>query len=267
MRAVAHCIVIATARQHPTAILADDEPRLREFLAARLKSCWPELTVVGMADNGPAAAALIRDEAPDVAFLDIRMPGLTGLEVARHATGGDTHIVFVTAHDEYAIDAFERAAVDYVRKPVSDERLAATVARLKARIATPRAEDLAAALAVLARLGGTHRAPERLAWVRALVGDQVRLISVDDVCYFQSNDKYTSVFTADGEALIRTPLRELGDTLDPARFWQVHRGTIVNLVHVKATERDFSGHITLTLKARPERVAVSRAYAHRFKQM
>ena len=254
------------AARRPTAIIADDEPRLARFLAERLAILWPELAIAGIAENGPAAEALIGDEAPDIAFLDIRMPGLTGLDVARRVAR-DTHIVFVTAFDQYAIDAFDRAAVDYVLKPVSDERLAETVERLKARLAAPQAGDVQAALAVLARLAGGSGAPERLAWIRALVGDQVRLISVEDVCYFQSNDKYTSVFTAEGEALIRTPLKELGDALDPARFWQVHRGTIVNLSHVKATDRDLSGRITLALKSRPERIGVSRAYAHRFKQM
>jgi DNA-binding LytR/AlgR family response regulator len=213
----------------PTAIIADDEPRLAEYLESRLRALWPELAIAGIAANGPEALALVHDEAPDIAFLDIRMPGLTGLEVAQRA-GHETHLVFVTAYDQYAVKA---------------------------------------ALAVLARLTGAREpgAPERLAWVRALVGEQVRLISVDDVCYFQSNDKYTSVFTADTAALIRTPLKELGDQLDPARFWQVHRGTIVNLAHVKATARDFSGRISLALRTRPERIAVSRAYAHRFKQM
>jgi len=257
----------SVAPRRPTAIVADDEPRLAHFLAERLCALWPELCIVGVAENGAAAEALIRGEAPDVAFLDIRMPGLTGLEVARRASR-ETHIVFVTAFDQYAIDAFEQAAVDYVLKPVSDARLVETVERLKARLAAPRADDVQAALAVLARLaGGSTGAPERLAWIRACIGDQVRLISVDDVCYFQSNDKYTSVFTADAEALIRTPLKELSDALDPARFWQVHRGTIVNVAQVRTTDRDLSGRVTLALKARPERIAVSRAYAHRFKQM
>ena len=259
--------------RRPTAIIADDEPRLADYLRARLAVLWPQLVIAGVADNGPAAEALLRDEEPDVAFLDIRMPGLTGLEVARRARGG-TAFVFVTAHDEYALDAFDRAAVDYLLKPVTDARLDETVARLKARIgAAPRAEDVQAALAVLARLGGgaalrrDAAAEPPLAWIRALVGEQVQLIPVDDVCYFQSNDKYTSVFTADGEALIRTPLKELAPRLDPGRFWQVHRGTIVNVSKVHATRRDFSGRITLSLKARDEEVAVSRAYAHLFRHM
>ena len=259
--------------EHPriTAIIADDEPRLGEYLRARLTVLWPELVIAGMAGNGAEARALLDAEAPDIAFLDIRMPGLTGLEVAQGAAP-DVHVVFVTAFDQYAVDAFERAAVDYLMKPVTDERLAQTVERLKRRVAAPAASpDLKAALATLAQLlpqlGNGAGTGERLAWVRASIGQQVRLIPIDDVCYFQANDKYTSVFTQEGEALIRTPLRELAGELDPNRFWQVHRGTIVNLAHVAVTTRDFAGRITLTLKTRPESVAVSRAFAHRFKQM
>jgi len=253
-----------------TAIIADDEPRLARYLQARLAALWPELVVAGIAANGPEAKALIDVEAPDIAFLDIRMPGMTGLEVAQ-STPADTHVVFVSAYDQYAIAAFERAAADYLLKPVTDERLAQTVQRLRARLeAPPPARDLAATLAtlreLLPQLGGAAGG-ERLAWIRASAGAQVRLIPVDDVAYFQSNDKYTSVFTAEGEALIRTPLRGLLDQLDPARFWQVHRGTVVNVAQVAATHRDVAGRVTLTLKARPESVAVSRAFSHRFKQM
>jgi DNA-binding LytR/AlgR family response regulator len=253
-----------------TAIIADDEPRLALYLRGRLAALWPELVISGVAANGPEAKALLDAEAPDIAFLDIRMPGLTGLEVARGA-GHDVNVVFVTAYDQYAVDAFERAAVDYLLKPVTDDRLVQTIARLKQRLAaaTP-APDLSAALATLAQLvpqQGGAAAGERLAWVRASMGAQVRLIPIDDVCYFQANDKYTSVFTQEGEALIRTPLRELAAQLDANRFWQVHRGTIVNLAHVAATNRDFSGRVTLALKTRPEAVAVSRAFSHRFKQM
>ena len=254
-----------------TAIIADDEPRLAEYLRARLAELWPDLVIAGIATTGTDAQALIAAEQPDIAFLDIRMPGLTGLEVARGA-GELVHVVFVTAFDQYAIDAFERAAADYLLKPVNDERLAQTIARLKKRIDGDNGgPDLKAALSMLAQiapqLAGGAGAGERLAWIRASVGAQVRLIPVDDVCYFQANDKYTSVFTKDGEALIRTSLRELLDTLDPSRFWQVHRGTIVNLAHVAATNRDLTGRVSLTLKTRAETVAVSRAFAHRFKQM
>jgi DNA-binding LytR/AlgR family response regulator len=249
----------------PTAIIADDEPRLAEFLRERLAELWPELVVCGLARNGVEARALLASESPDIAFLDIRMPGLTGLEVARDA-GRDVHVVFVTAFDQYAVDAFEREACDYLLKPVGDERLAQTCDRLKRRLAgnEPTA-GLTAALAVIAQ---ALPAPAgRLAWVRAAVGQEVRLIPVEDVCYFEANDKYTSVFTAEGEALIRTPLKELVAQLDPDRFWQVHRGTVVNLAHVTSSSRDLAGRVTLGLRLRRERIAVSRAYAHRFKQM
>ena len=196
---------------------------------------------------------------------------MTGLEVARRAAEG-VHVVFVTAFDQYAVEAFERAAVDFLLKPVTDDRLAQTVRRLRERLRNPPAgEDLKQALDALSRvlpaLGGVTPARSRLAWIRASVGNQVRLIAVDEVCYFQANDKYTSVFTSDGESLIRTSLKELAEQLDPDRFWQIHRGTIVNVAHVAATTRDLSGRIQVKLKSRPETLAVSRAFAHRFRQM
>lgn len=258
-----------SAVRRPTAIIADDEPRLAEYLRDRLATAWPDLVVIGIAENGPEARALLDAEQPDVAFLDIRMPGASGLEVARSADRA-LHVVFVTAFDQYAVDAFERAAADYLLKPVDDARLAQTVERLRERIARANeGVEWRTALAALSRVapGIANGAPERLAWIRASAGQQVRLIAVDDVCYFQANDKYTSVFTKDGEALIRTPLRELAEGLDPARFWQVHRGTIVNIAHVQATSRDLTGRLSLALKTRSETLAVSRAFAHRFRQM
>jgi len=259
----------------PTAIIADDEPHLARYLRERLALAWPELEIAGVAANGPEAKALIESEAPDVAFLDIRMPGLSGLDVARDLSGID--VVFVTAYDEYAVAAFERAAVDYLLKPVTDERLAATVERLRERrrargqnAQAGSSPELAQALAILrehlpALAGGA--APARLAWVRAAVGANVRLIAVADICYFEANDKYTSVFTAEGEALIRTPLKELVAQLDAERFWQIHRGTIVNVEHIETTSRDLAGRVRVKLRTRPETLAVSRAFAHRFKQM
>jgi DNA-binding LytR/AlgR family response regulator len=256
----------------PRALIADDEPHLAGYLRERLAAVWPELDIVGVAGDGPEALRLIAEHDPDVLFLDIRMPGLTGLEVARRADAG-VHVVFVTAYDEYAVPAFEREAVDYLLKPVSDERLRETVRRLRERIrnAAPSA-GLAAALETLGRMlpalaGSAAGTGERLAWVRAAIGNQVRLIAVEEVCYFQANDKYTSVFTRDGEALIRTSLRELAEQLDPAHFWQIHRSTIVNLTHVASSTRDLSGRIQIRLKSRPETLAVSRAFAHRFRQM
>ena len=256
------------------AIIADDEPELARYLRERLEAQWPELEIRGIAANGPEAKAMIADEEPDIAFLDIRMPGLSGLDVAKDLDG--VHVVFVTAYDQYALEAFDRAAVDYLLKPVDDERLAATIARLKSRldVAAPAAHatpDLVAAIAMLREhlpgLANGGGPTGRLAWIRAAVGAQVKLIPVEDVCYFEANDKYTSVFTAEAEALIRTPLRELLAQLDPDRFWQVHRGTIVNLGHVATTTRDLAGRIRLKLKSRPDVIAVSRAYAHRFRQM
>jgi DNA-binding LytR/AlgR family response regulator len=254
----------------PRALIADDEPHLAAYLHERLAAAWPELEIVGVAGDGPEALRLIESEDPDVLFLDIRMPGLTGLEVARRAAEG-VHVVFVTAFDQYAVEAFERAAVDFLLKPVNDERLAQTVQRLRQRLLDPPAGDelkhaLDALSRVLPALGGST-APSRLAWVRASVGNQVRLIAVDEVCYFQANDKYTSVFTTEGEALIRTSLKDLAEQLDPDRFWQIHRGTIVNVAHVVATTRDLSGRTLVKLKTRQETLAVSRAFAHRFRQM
>ena len=261
----------AAAPDVPRALIADDEANLAAYLKERLAAAWPELEIVGVAGNGPEALRLIEEHDPDVLFLDIRMPGLTGLEIARRAAEG-VHVVFVTAYDQYAIEAFEHEAVDYVLKPVTDERLAETVRRLRHRLRTPPAPDeLKAALDALSRvlpaLSGGGAATARLAWIRASVGNQVRLIAVDEVCYFQANDKYTSVFTAEGEALIRTSLKELAGQLDPDRFWQIHRGIIVNLAAVAATTRDLAGRTQIRLKARPETLAVSRAFAHRFRQM
>ena len=253
------------------AIIADDEPHLAAYLRERLTAAWPELDVVGIAGDGPQALRLIEEQDPDILFLDIKMPGLSGLEVARRAAEG-VHIVFVTAFDQYAVEAFERAAVDFLLKPVTDERLARTVQRLRQRLRQPPGGDaLRQALDALSRalpaLAGAGTTPGRLAFIRASVGNQVRLIAIDEVCYFQASDKYTSVFTADGEALIRTSLKELIEQLDSDRFWQVHRGTIVNIAQVAATTRDLSGRLQIRLKSRPEMLVVSRAFAHLFKQM
>jgi DNA-binding LytR/AlgR family response regulator len=253
----------------PTAIVADDEPRLADYLKQRLAVLWPELAIAGIAANGPQAQALIASEAPDIAFLDIRMPGLTGLDVAR-AAGPDVHVVFVTAYDQYAVDAFDREAIDYLLKPVTDERLAQTVERLKRRLEEggPKAPGLQAALQALVQaVPGLQAGAGRLAWIRASVGQDIRLIPVEEICYFESNDKYTCVFTADAEALIRTPLKELVAQLDPERFWQVHRGTVVNLAHVARATRDLAGRVTLQLRSRREPIRVSRAFAHLFRQM
>ena len=244
----------------PTALIAEDEPMLRAQLRSRLAEAWPELAIVAEAENGEQALALFDAHAPDVVFLDIRMPVLTGVDVARQLAGR-AHVVFVTAYDEYAVAAFEEGAVDYLLKPVSAERIAKVVARLKDRLAaTPM--DLSTLLAKLAaRDGGA------LKWVRASLGSAMKMIAVDDVLYFQAEDKYTKVVTTDGEALIKKPIKELYEELDHDAFWQIHRATIVSLRAIARVERDWRDQPLIHQKNRPETLTVSRTFAHRFKAM
>lgn len=252
----------------PKILLADDEPALSEYLRGRLAALWPEAAALPVARNGVEALASIRENEPDVAFLDIRMPGLTGLEVAARLDGL-THLVFVTAYDQYAVEAFDRNAVDYLVKPVSDERLARTIERLKAKLASNEAppgigEVLARIAAALP--GGSGGG--FLRWVRALKGEEVHQIAVEDVLYFQAQDKYTCVMSRDGEFLIRVALSELARQLDPGTFAQVHRSTLVNMNFVASTRRDMGGRVFLRLKdSRATELPVSRAYAQAFRQM
>lgn len=247
--------------RQPTALIAEDEPLLRAQLRNRLTQAWPELAVVAEAENGEQALALQRELEPDIAFLDIRMPVKSGLEVA-DAFAGACHVVFVTAYDEYAVTAFEQGAVDYVLKPATPERVAKVVSRLKERLDRPPA-DLATVLAQLeARDAGGS-----LKWVKASLGASMRLIPVDEVLYFHAEDKYTKVVTAEGEALIRKTIKELFDELDTELFWQVHRGTIVNLRAIARVDRDYRDQPVIILKARPEKLVVSRTFAHLFKAM
>ena len=247
------------------AIIADDEPLLAKHLAARLAALWPRLEIAGVAANGFEARDLIEERRPELAFLDIRMPGLSGLEVVQalspEARRG-CRVVFVTAYDEFAVQAFEREAVDYLLKPVGDERLAAAIERLQRAPAGDPTADLLEHLQAL-----LPKSTEYLLWVRASVGSDVRLIAVDEVCYFQATDKYTAVFTRDAELLIRTSIRELADQLDPGHFWQVHRGTLVNARQIVSARHDALGRVSLRLRDRPEAVAVSRGHAHLFRQM
>jgi DNA-binding LytR/AlgR family response regulator len=248
------------------AIIADDELHLANYLRDRLTALWPELTVAGIARNGAEAIKLIDDIAPAIAFLDIRMPGLTGLEVASRLDAR-TRVVFVTAYDQYAVEAFDREAADYLLKPVTDDRLARTITRLKAQIASNETPgDMNALLKKIAAvLPGAGKA--YLRWIRASVGESTRQIAVDDVFYFQAQDKYVSVYTKEGESLIRTPLSELAEQLDPNEFWQIHRSTIVNVNRIASTHRDVMGHTIVRLKDSKTELPVSRAYAHLFKQM
>jgi DNA-binding LytR/AlgR family response regulator len=247
----------------PTALIAEDEPLMRERLKDKLAEVWPELDVVAEAADGDEALALIDAHAPQIAFLDIRMPGRSGLDVAA-ALGGDCHVVFVTAYDQYAIAAFDAGAVDYLLKPVETDRLAQAVERIKRKLAAPPADLSALLVQLRERL---PRTPQRLKWIKAAVGKQVRLIPVDDVVYFQSDSKYTRVVFGQGEALIRTPLKDLIDELDGDRFWQVHRGTIVNLHHVAGVLREDAERQFVLLKDRTERLTISRQFTHLFKQM
>jgi DNA-binding LytR/AlgR family response regulator len=207
----------------------------------------------------------LEDRVPDLMFLDIRMPEMTGVEVARHV-GNRCHVVFVTAYDEYAVQAFETGAVDYVLKPATDERLATTIARLKARLASPAPpQDLKAILAQISEHVGGRK--ERLQWIKATIGQNLRLIPVAEVLFFQSDEKYTRVVTADAEALIKTPIRELLDGLDPEAFWQIHRSTIVNAAAIAAVTRDFRGQAHVKIRGKDDSLVVSRIYSHLFKQM
>lgn len=259
-----------------TALVADDEPHLARALVAELKRLWPELEVVHVARQGLEAAERISALQPDVAFLDIQMPGLSGLEVAQ-GIEGRTHVVFVTAFDEYAVQAFEQEALDYVLKPIRPERLAATVQRVqKALAAEPAAApDGAPLLAALQRLlpaamgatGSSGTVPERLRWVRATQGELMHQVPVDEVLFFQADDKYTCVQTAERELLIRTPIAELLQQLDPANFVQAHRSTIVNLRHLAGTRRDEASRLYLRIKGHALELPVSRAYVHLFKAM
>ena len=245
----------------PTALIAEDEPMLRAQLKSRLAEAWPELAIIAEAANGADALAMVDAHQPDIVFLDIRMPVKSGIEVAR-ALEGRCHAVFVTAYDEYAVAAFDEGAVDYVLKPVSPERIAKVVARLKSRLASAPL-DLTAVLARLAaREGGGF-----LKWIRASLGATMKLVDVVDVLYFQAEDKYTKVVTAAGDAHIKKPIKELFEELDPETFWQIHRATIVNLRAVAKIERDWRDQPVISLRDRDEKLTVSRTFAHRFKAM
>ena len=262
-----------------TCLIADDEPHLARALAHELAALWPELQIVHVARHGVEAAERIAALKPDLAFLDIQMPGLTGLEVAQ-GIEGDTRVVFVTAYDEYAVQAFEHGALDYVLKPVQADRLQRTLDRIRRHAPAPSAEGGGAAdgasdgasdgtlLAALQRLMPAAAAtPERLRWVRAGSGDVMHQVNVSDVLFFRADDKYTCVQTASAEHLIRTPIAELAAQLDPAVFVQVHRSTLVNLAHLAGTRRDEASRLFVRMRGHASELPVSRAYVHLFKAM
>jgi DNA-binding LytR/AlgR family response regulator len=247
----------------PSAVLAEDEAVLREELQSHLAVLWPELVIQAAVADGDAALAALEEHQPQVLFLDIQMPGLSGMDVARRASGR-CHVVFVTAHDEFALAAFDQGAVDYVMKPFAAERLALAVERVKSRLENQPA-DLNRLLERLA--ANLSRTRPYLRWINASLGDDLRLITVDEICYFRSDTKYTRVVTSAQESLIRRSVRELAAELDPDAFWQVHRSIIVNVAEIARVRRDFRGHIALELKHRPETLPVSQPYAAKFRQI
>jgi len=250
----------------PRAIIADDERLMRDQLRGRLAVAWPELQIVAEARSGDEALTLFERERPELAFLDIRMPAPNGLEVARQIAGL-CHVVFVTAYDAHAVEAFERGAVDYLLKPVDPDRLTVTVSRLKQRVHAPPPDldRLAALLASISREDNSTAA--RLRWIQATVGNQLRIIAIDEILFFQATDKYTRVVIRDGEALIRKPLKDLIEEIDPDQFWQIHRSTIVNMRAVANVSRDIQGRLNVSIRDHPERLEVSRGYAHLFKSL
>lgn len=247
----------------PRAIIAEDEGVLREELAEHLGRLWPELEVAARVDDGVKALQAFDTHRPDVAFLDIQMPILDGFEVARQI-GSRCHVAFVTAFDGYAVEAFEQGAVDYVMKPFTVGRLVTTIARLKAKLATPPRDmsDILERLAGHAASGAGY-----LRWINASRGSAVRLITVEEVLYFKADSKYTVVVTRDGESVIRKTIKELGEELDPAMFWQVHRSALVNVAAIDSVVRDIGGRVQLRLKQRNETLPVSDSYTHLFRQM
>ncbi len=251
----------------PTALIADDEPNLASYLQGLLAKAWPELQIIAVAKNGVEAAERISALQPDFAFLDIKMPGLSGLEVAQ-GIEGTTRTVFVTAFDEFAVAAFEQQALDYVLKPVKAERLARTVERLKAADRGQASTgDARLATALQRLLAAPAAASPHLRHVRASQGDLVHQIDVAEILWFHADDKYTCVRTAGGEHLIRTTITELAAQLDPARFQQIHRSTIVNLDHLAGTRRDELSRLFVRLRGQGAELPVSRAYVHLFKAM
>jgi DNA-binding LytR/AlgR family response regulator len=266
------------------AVLADDERLMREQLRARLTEVWPELEIVAEAKNGLEAVELVREHKPDLVFLDIRMPGLTGVDAARQIAQLPEdddwlvpEIVFITAYDQYAVEAFEQGVADYVLKPAERERLQVTVGRIKKRLAQRQDAEATEAsegsaplqqlLHKLAKQMNPGGAPQYLQWIQASVGQAIQMIPVEDVLFFISDEKYTRVQTAKLEALIRKPIKELVDELDPQLFWQIHRSTLVNARAIDGITRDFRGRQLVGVKGNNEKLEVSRSYTHLFKGM
>lgn len=250
------------------ALIADDEPELRRHLVRLLNRLWPELAIAGEADNGPSALDLFHALSPDIVFLDINMPGLSGLEVAKQISGQCT-IVFITAYDQYAVEAFESEALDYILKPVQKNRLAASLERCKKRFSVPPPEprDLGPLLKLLENKLDNKKTSPFLQWIRAQHRDTIRLIPVEDVLLFKAEDKYTLVITPKTESLIRKTIKELEDELDPDKFWKIHRGTIVNVGSIQTISRSMTGRYVIRLDGYGAPLMVSRSFSHLFRQM
>lgn len=249
----------------PTAILAEDELPQRQELRALLGELWPELQIVAECEDGLAALEALEQHRPQIAFLDIRMPGVSGLEVAR-AAGTQCQVIFITAFEEYALKAFDEGAVDYLLKPVSRERLSRAIERARTRLTGGSKVDMTALIdMVQARL--SHAGKQGIKWITASVGSSVKMFSIEEVLFFQAQDKYTRVVTADSEGHIRTPLKELLAALDSETFWQVHRSVIVRVGAIRAVEKDDEGKLQLTVRGRADVLPVSSTFQHRFRGM
>jgi DNA-binding LytR/AlgR family response regulator len=246
-----------------TAVIAEDEAPLREQLCEQLMQVWPGLLILEAVSDGVQALRALAEHQPQLLFLDIEMPGATGIEVARQASGR-CHVVFVTAYDQYAVSAFEQGAVDYIMKPFNAARLFTATSRLKARLQQPPAK-LDGLLQQLSQPAGD--AKPYLRWINASQGQNIKLITVEEICYFKADSKYTLVVTHEGESLIRTSIKELTEQLDPNMFWQIHRSTIINVHAVAGVTRNISGNLVAKLKQRPETLAISESNAHLFRQM
>ena len=250
------------------AVIADDEEQLRIHLKSKLADLWPELVICGEAKNGLEALRLIEACRPAVAFLDIKMPGLSGIEVAQKIESG-CRVVFITAFDQYAVEAFENEAIDYILKPVTDQRLQKTIKRLKKQISENAVSSVDFTRSMERLLASLKEGPAAgfLKWIKVRQGEEVRLIAVDDIFYFKAEDKYTVVKTREGEALIKKTIQQLSEELDPDQFWRIHRGVIVSVKRVGRVSRSLAGNLVIRLKDLPETLTVSRTYAHLFKQM
>ena len=251
-----------------TAIIADDETELRRHLIRLLNRLWPDLVIAGESENGPETLALFHSLSPDIVFLDINMPGLSGLEVAKRISGRCT-VIFITAYDQYAVEAFEREALDYILKPVQKDRLAASLERCKKRMAAPAQEnrDLGPLLQLLEKKLARNKTSPFLQWIRAQHRDTIRLIRVEDVLLFKAEDKYTLVITAHTESLIRKTIKELEEELDPDKFWKIHRGTLVNVSSIQKVSRFVTGRYVIRLDGYDDPLMVSRSFSHLFRQM